>query len=420
MPLRPTPRYTLVIPTYNRPALLRSLLGYLAARRFEYPVRVLDSSAGQALSENRETIARVKLDIAYQVYDPATPVTDKVALGAQSIETPYCSFCADDDILLTSHIEELLDFLDANDSAAAAHGYYVNFSLDERFNITDIVYWAPSISGDDALKRIVEQMSNYQAVFYAVHRTSVMQFALSQSRRVKSQLGNELLSSTAALIAGGVHRLPHFHMARNTGPSIASKGWHPHHFLATDPTSLLGEYVAYRAIVLEHLRADARCCERYTSAQMERALDLVHLKYLAPMISAPAVDHIIDRLLEADGEPGEIIAGMWNASVAPADSKVEGLKNRVLSALSDLRRIVAVVRLLRQLAPLRRALRVDERLHVSVGRRLGSLRIRSRTRDGCARDFEFSPEILSKDIGGGARISVRAIGNMIEQLNDYV
>jgi hypothetical protein len=55
-------RYTLLVPTFNRPAHLRSLLGYLAARRFQYPVRVLDSSSGDALTQNRETASRGALD----------------------------------------------------------------------------------------------------------------------------------------------------------------------------------------------------------------------------------------------------------------------------------------------------------------------------------------------------------------------
>ena len=40
----PTPRsrYTLLIPTYNRSTHLRSLLAYLAARRFGSPIHVLD------------------------------------------------------------------------------------------------------------------------------------------------------------------------------------------------------------------------------------------------------------------------------------------------------------------------------------------------------------------------------------------
>jgi hypothetical protein len=40
----------------HRSAHLRHVLGYLTARRFEYPVYVLDSSSGDALSQNREMI----------------------------------------------------------------------------------------------------------------------------------------------------------------------------------------------------------------------------------------------------------------------------------------------------------------------------------------------------------------------------
>ena len=83
-------RYTLLIPTYNRPDHLRRLLGYLAARRFEFPIRVLDSSSGDSLSENRETVKGRELDIAHEVYDPAIPIHKKVELGVASVESTYC------------------------------------------------------------------------------------------------------------------------------------------------------------------------------------------------------------------------------------------------------------------------------------------------------------------------------------------
>jgi hypothetical protein len=76
----PGSRYTLLIPTFNRSAYLRSLLGYLAARRFEYPIRVLDSSPGDSLSQNRETVGRGGLDIVHQIYDPPIPIHKKIEL----------------------------------------------------------------------------------------------------------------------------------------------------------------------------------------------------------------------------------------------------------------------------------------------------------------------------------------------------
>jgi hypothetical protein len=90
----PGSRYTLLIPTFNRSAYLRSLLGYLAARRFEYPIRVLDSSSGDSLSQNRETVGRGGLNIVHQIYDPAIPIHKKIELGISLVESTYCSLCA--------------------------------------------------------------------------------------------------------------------------------------------------------------------------------------------------------------------------------------------------------------------------------------------------------------------------------------
>src|SRR5262245_58224422 len=107
-------RYTLLIPTNNRPNHLRALLGYLSARRFKYPVRVLDSSFPQAVSENRETINRVGIEATHHIYAPDIDPLVKFALAAQAVETPYISFCADDDFVLARGLDRLLDFLDGN------------------------------------------------------------------------------------------------------------------------------------------------------------------------------------------------------------------------------------------------------------------------------------------------------------------
>ena len=167
----PRSRYTLVIPTFNRPAHLRRLLGYMAARRFEYPIRVLDSSGDDALAQNRETVGRGGLDLVHDVYDPATPMHKKIELGLAPVASTYCSLCADDDVLFTDELNGLLDVLDADPSLAVAHGYYVNFKPGEDFDIWYTDYSAPSILAEDALSRIVEQMSDYQAIFYGIHRT---------------------------------------------------------------------------------------------------------------------------------------------------------------------------------------------------------------------------------------------------------
>src|SRR5262245_20647862 len=120
----PGARYTLLIPTFNRSAYLRSLLGYLNARKFAYPVRVLDSSAPEGLAQNRETTRGVGLDIVHEIHPPETGFCEKVGQGILPVESKYCSFCADDDVVFTDQLPALFDVLDTP-IAVVAHGYYV-------------------------------------------------------------------------------------------------------------------------------------------------------------------------------------------------------------------------------------------------------------------------------------------------------
>ena len=414
MTASPRRRYTLLIPTYNRPAYLRSLLGYLAARRFEYPIRVLDSSFAEALAQNREAIRQAGLDVSHQVYDAATAVVVKLADGTQSVETPYCSLCADDDILFTNHLDQLLDQLDANPHLVAAHGYYINFKRGDVFDISDIFYWASSIEADDPLKRIVAQMGNYQAIFYAISRTSVLQSVLPQLARVQSPLAQELLASSLTLIAGGVCRLPNFFMARNTGPSIATEGWHPHQFLATKPDSLFREYEAYRAVVIEHLLADTQCRAIYSPEQLEQILDLVHLKYLPPMISPPVIDYILSELLRPGHEPGDIMRGVRDNFTNRYPAAARGYLRRALSQPRyELKRISHEVRLFS-------GLRLRENLRVSVNRELDKMYIDRVARDNCRRRYGLFPEFLMRQLPGGQRVTASDIRSIVQQLDDYV
>src|SRR6266508_2487188 len=198
----PQLRYTLLIPTFNRPACLRSLLGYLAARRFGYPVRVLDSSSGEALAQNRQTINRSEIDIVHEEHDPTISVHDKVAFGLGSVDSTYCSLCADDDVLFVDQLERLFDVLDADPTLVVAHGYYVNFRLAKDFELWHTDYSTPSIVADDALRRIVKQMRSYQSIFYGVHRTATMKSIRAPLDRVQSLWARELLTSSLALIEG--------------------------------------------------------------------------------------------------------------------------------------------------------------------------------------------------------------------------
>ena len=69
-------------------------------------------------------------------------------------------------------------------------------------------------------------------------------------------------------------------------------------------------------MILDQLASDARCRATYQREQMQRVFDLVHLKYLAPMLSSDVLNYLIGESMRPDRTSPQIIEGMWKAPVA--------------------------------------------------------------------------------------------------------
>ena len=110
-------RYTLVIPTFNRPVDLARQLRFLAHQKAAFPVLVLDSSAEEIHQKNRQSAQGLAIDLRIERFDPATPPFEKFWRGAEMVQTEYASLCADDDFVLTAAIQEIVAFLDRNPDA---------------------------------------------------------------------------------------------------------------------------------------------------------------------------------------------------------------------------------------------------------------------------------------------------------------
>jgi glycosyltransferase domain-containing protein len=418
----PRSRYTLLVPTFNRPAELRSLLGYLAARRFRYPVRVLDSSSGEALSLNRETVARAELDAVRETYDPALSVHDKITLALADVNSAYCSLCADDDVLFTERLDELLGVLDADPTLVIAHGYYVNFRPGRDLELWNTDYSTPSVIADDALRRIVRQMSSYQALFYGIHRTSTMIASRRSLDRVKSLWAKELLTSSLTLIEGGAYRAPYYYMARSSGPSVTGDGWHPHHFFATEPAALLREYVDYRAATLERLALDAACRAGYPKEQMERVLDLAHVKYLATMLAPDVLDYLIRETLRGQSTSRQLMDGMWRSSTPAAERATAGLPRQLARTRRLLHPTAAAADgyYFWRLAGCLGGLKLREKLDASLGPSGDRLTVRRTTRDGRPRSYTMTRALLTQKFADGGRVTAPHLASIIRHLDDYV
>src|SRR3990167_5178120 len=95
--------FSLLIPTFGRPALLRRLLTYLATQEFPHPIVVADSSIPAVRDENRNTIlGHQNLTVVHHVFDPSIEIYKKITLALQSIESDSVGLCSDDDFLAAS------------------------------------------------------------------------------------------------------------------------------------------------------------------------------------------------------------------------------------------------------------------------------------------------------------------------------
>jgi glycosyltransferase domain-containing protein len=365
----PDLRYTLVIPTYNRPDQLARLVRCLAYQGAGFPVIVLDSSREEVHARNAAACAKSGLDVRVERFAEDIPPWEKFRRGAQTIRTEYSSLCADDDLLVVSAVARVTEFLDGHGDYSAAHGWYFHFHLNGGLGLTGIAYQGPPIDANEPLARLRSLFSRYEPLTYAVYRTRVMTDALERTREVRSMLGRELLGGAVTVLAGKVMRLPLLYLGRSLGPSGEYVDWHPAEFLLSSPQSLFEEYGRYRAAVLAWLSASGLAA----GEREKRIIDLIHLRYLDGYLRPEVLDYLIEQL--PLGRPREeVMDGM-----RPLLARKAGLEGR-------LQRSRVLRRLLRRFAPWMRAHHVRRMLRLAKYSTLPQT-----TASGKARKLELHP-----------------------------
>jgi glycosyltransferase domain-containing protein len=329
--------YTLVVPTFNRPQLLRRLLRYLELSDARFGILVLDSSAPEHKRANAEAVASVKLRIRRIEYDSALPPFEKFCSGMAEVETPFLSLCADDDIVVVATLAPIVDFLRRNADYSAAHGFYFNFQEQGRAGppwrttISSLFYRGPSLDAAEPAQRLALLFQRYEALTYAVYRREVAVRVYRESGQVQSMLARELLSGALTVIAGKTARLKVIYYGRSTGPSAGYRNWHPLEWLATDPAGMFQEYAAYRAVLAPALaRAGASAM---APEEAVRLCDLIHLRYLSPYLDPRYLEFALSKNFERLA-PEALIAEVWRFWNQSAGRGWRGLARKVLPGRS--------------------------------------------------------------------------------------
>lgn len=266
---------TLIIPTYNRPIMLENLIKYFGVNN-AFDVLILDSSDDDAYELN---VNNIKNNFQHIRYSKNIKFKEKLVDGLEKVQTKYCVFCADDDIVSPESLLRCVEFLEDNPDYICAHGYYFGFEGGKaKYLVDDIIYNNKSIDDVNPLLRLDSLYTNYQSNFYSVFRTEVQIAALSEASKNNNSLFFELMQSSYGVISGKVKRLPIIYAGRCRTASIdVPRQWHPVEWVSADINNYFIAYLNYRNNLISIIKKNIAL--KYDDLKIENIVDLIHAKY---------------------------------------------------------------------------------------------------------------------------------------------
>lgn len=273
---------TLVIPTFNRPDYLAQLLAYYRDMLAHSKVLVLDSSEPDVVSRNVQAVLDCGPRFRHVVFPASVPPAAKLAQGLELVDTAFCGFCADDDLVFVNGLRRALTFLRDNPEYVCVDGIYLNFRRVGRDVQLYIEYSRTGNASDYPGARIFGLFQKYESLFYGVYRTNDLCAIFAGVKNNPSLHFQELYQALTALMIGKSYRLPVFYAARQScDPAEPTRDkWQTHYWFAENRIEMFEHYQAYREAVW--MFYEGRGVEpRMSKDSFVHMMDLVHAMFFA-------------------------------------------------------------------------------------------------------------------------------------------
>lgn len=131
-------------------------------------------------------------------------IIEKLYKITKLVKTKYMFFCADDDFWVKESILSCIDFLESNSDYSSVQGKYIDFICKNHAFYTPSYLHAVSIEDNGIAERLNSCMKNYMPLFYAMHRSEVLQrvFSDNYNTGLEHAILNEISVSIYSLIYG--------------------------------------------------------------------------------------------------------------------------------------------------------------------------------------------------------------------------
>lgn len=198
---------TVVVVTRHRSAFVARLLDHMALAGLTMPMIIGDGSDFDRAHETR-TITEGRIwpfPLEYRHYGPETALWQRVGLIADTVETPYFAWVADDDFLVPEALQEAISVLESDPGLVGVSG------SDGGFNIVGNTVrgmlsncWFEGVPCRDEASPVLRTLNHFRSYYpcaYAIRRTTLVQ---RNTRLFRAAGWNDDYSNNFCEIADGV------------------------------------------------------------------------------------------------------------------------------------------------------------------------------------------------------------------------
>jgi len=221
-------KLTLWIPTKNRPDFILRLLKYYSSTAYSGYLFIGDSSVGDDLERNKETIKKFKnlLNIYYCEFPGQSQAHVSSELVPQ-IETEFSSFLADDDIFVTPSINNCIQYLIDHENVSSTNGKSILFSIESGDAFGELInihsYQLAAILDSSGQARLSHQFRDERNINMSIQRTINQKAVFDQVKKL-SYLHSvyrfeESIGFAIMCIRGKIVQLPSLFLCRQSHPN---------------------------------------------------------------------------------------------------------------------------------------------------------------------------------------------------------
>jgi glycosyltransferase domain-containing protein len=218
---------SIMIPTKNRPNFILRQLEYYSKAKFQGNILVGDASNQKLFNKTKKNIKKYEKNLKIQHFhkpDLSTDITNSFL--CHQVETDFCAYVADDDIILVESLSECINFLNQNQEYSSVHGKAFLMSLEggEGKPIGKVVsisnYKMATSIKDSALDRVEEYFDNPRNLNMAVIRTSINIDAFNVVNDLSSYYASyifcEVIHASVVLARGKVGEINQAYLIRQS------------------------------------------------------------------------------------------------------------------------------------------------------------------------------------------------------------